>query len=226
ELFQMNQSSVKILRTGHRLFNVSRLSKHTLPDLPYDFNALEPVISSEIMKLHHQKHHNAYVTNLNMIEEKIYDATLKNDISKLVSLQPAFKFNAGGHLNHSILWQVMSKDGGEPSKELLAAIERDFGSMNEMQDRLSAATIGVQGSGWGWLGMCPESKKLRIATMANQDPLEATTGLVPLFGIDVWEHAYYLQYKNVRPDYVKAVWKVANWKEISNRFTKVQNRAE
>ncbi|GMT00603.1 hypothetical protein PENTCL1PPCAC_22777 [Pristionchus entomophagus] len=211
----------RILGAGKRLFYASSLSKHTLPDLPYDFNALEPVISSEIMQLHHQKHHNTYVTNLNMLEEKIYDATAKKDISQLVALQPAFKFNAGGHLNHSILWQVMGKDEGEPSKELISAINRDFGSMAKMQDKLSAATIGVQGSGWGWLGICPENKKLAIRTLSNQDPLEATTGLVPLFGIDVWEHAYYLQYKNVRPDYVKAVWKVANWKEISKRFSNV-----
>ncbi|GMT28524.1 hypothetical protein PFISCL1PPCAC_19821 [Pristionchus fissidentatus] len=214
-------SSARVLKAGQRLLSVTRLDKHTLPDLPYDFNALEPVISSEIMQLHHQKHHNAYVTNLNILDEKIHEAATKKDISALISLQPAYKFNAGGHLNHSILWKVMAKDGGEPSQGLAAAIKRDFGSMSKMQEKLSAATISVQGSGWGWLGICPESKKLRIATCANQDPLQATTGLIPLFGIDVWEHAYYLQYKNVRPDYVKAVWKVANWVEISQRFSSV-----
>ena len=196
-------------------------SKHTLPDLPYDFNALEPAISAEIMQLHHQKHHNTYVTNLNMLEEKILDAQAKKDTSALIALQPAYKFNAGGHINHSILWEVMAKDGGEPSKALADAIKRDFGSLQAMQEKLSAATVAVQGSGWGWLGVCPESKRLRIATCPNQDPLQATTGLVPLFGIDVWEHAYYLQYKNVRPDYVKNVWKVANWKEISKRYGSV-----
>ncbi|GMS98937.1 hypothetical protein PENTCL1PPCAC_21112, partial [Pristionchus entomophagus] len=220
-LLQMSMPAGRILGAGKRLIQVSSLCKHTLPDLPYDFNALEPVISAEIMQLHHQKHHNTYVTNLNMLEEKMQEANAKKDLTQLVALQPAYKFNAGGHINHSILWQVMAKDGGEPSKELIAAINRDFGSMAKMQDKLSAATIGVQGSGWGWLGMCPESKKLFIRALPNQDPLQATTGFVPLFGIDVWEHAYYLQYKNVRPDYVKAVWKVANWKEISKRFAKV-----
>ena len=100
----------------------------------------------------------------------------------------------------------------------MAAIQRDFGSLDALKEKLSASTVAVQGSGWGWLGFNKASKKLQIAACANQDPLEATTGLVPLFGIDVWEHAYYLQYKNVRPDYVKAIWQVANWKDISQRF--------
>ena len=100
----------------------------------------------------------------------------------------------------------------------MSAIQRDFGSLENLQTQLSAATVAVQGSGWGWLGYQPTKKRLEIATCANQDPLQATTGLVPLFGIDVWEHAYYLQYKNVRPDYLKATWKVANWKDISTRF--------
>ena len=102
---------------------------------------------------------------------------------------------------------------------MLAAITRDFGSVDAMKAQLSAATVAVQGSGWGWLGLNKQKGSLQIATCANQDPLEATTGLVPLFGIDVWEHAYYLQYKNVRPDYVNAIWKVANWKDISKRFS-------
>lgn len=133
-------------------------------------------------------------------------------------MQPALKFNGGGHVNHCIFWTNLSKDGGEPTGELLEAIKRDFGSVQALKDRLSAVTIAVQGSGWGWLGYDKTHECLRIATCANQDPLEPTTGLVPLFGIDVWEHAYYLQYKNVRPDYVKEIWKIANWNNVAERF--------
>lgn len=140
------------------------------------------------------------------------------DTKTIIQLEPAIRFNGGGHINHSIFWQNLSKDGGEPSAELRAAVERDFGSFDKMKDAVSACAIAVQGSGWAWLGMCPVSGRLRAVPMPNQDPLEAVTGLVPLFGIDVWEHAYYLQYKNVRPDYVKAIWKVANWKDVSKRF--------
>jgi len=195
-------------------------SKHSLPDLPYDYNALEPVICAEIMQLHHSKHHQTYVNNYNVAEEKLAEAVSKGDASTVIGLQGALKFNGGGHINHSIFWQNLcpTKDSGEPSPELMAAIQRDFGSLDALKEKLSASTVAVQGSGWGWLGFNKASKKLQIAACANQDPLEATTGLVPLFGIDVWEHAYYLQYKNVRPDYVKAIWQVANWKDISQRF--------
>ncbi|KAF2363408.1 Manganese/iron superoxide dismutase N-terminal [Trinorchestia longiramus] len=197
---------------------VPQRQKHTLPDLPYDYNALEPVISAEIMQLHHSKHHQTYVNNLNIAEEKLDDAKAKNDTTAIIGLAGALRFNGGGHINHSIFWQNLSPKGGEPQGALLEAIKRDFGSLEAMQTQLSTASVGVQGSGWGWLGYNKLKKTLQIATCPNQDPLEASTGLVPLFGIDVWEHAYYLQYKNVRPDYVKAIWKVANWKDISARF--------
>jgi len=196
--------------------------KATLPDLPYDYNALEPVISAEIMQLHHGKHHNTYVTNLNVAHEKLQEAVAKGDTSAAIALQPAIRFNGGGHINHSIFWQNLSKDGGEPSKELMDAIKKDFGSVDAMKEKVSAAAVAVQGSGWAWLGYNKGTKTLQVAACPNQDPLEATTGIVPLFGIDVWEHAYYLQYKNVRPDYVKAIWKVANWKDVSARFSKAK----
>ena len=142
------------------------------------------------------------------------------DASSIIGLQGALKFHGGGHINHSIFWQNLCpiSQSGEPSADLMAAIIKDFGSLENLQTQLSASTVAVQGSGWGWLGFNKAEKKLQVATCANQDPLEATTGLVPLFGIDVWEHAYYLQYKNVRPDYVKAIWQVANWADISGRF--------
>jgi len=198
---------------------------HTLPDLPYDYGALEPVISAEIMQLHHSKHHQTYVNNLNVAEEKLAEAVAKKDVSGVIALQPALRFNGGGHLNHSIFWQNMCPGGsGEPEGALLAAVERDFGSVAAMKQRLSVATVAVQGSGWGWLGFNRESGRLQLATCANQDPLEATTGLVPLFGIDVWEHAYYLQYKNVRPDYVNAIYKVANWADVAARLAAAQKK--
>lgn len=195
-------------------------AKHTLPDLGYDFNALEPYISADIMKIHYEKHHATYVNNLNAALDKLAEATAKGDVSAAVALGPALRFNGGGHINHSIFWKNLTSKSksGEPSGELKAEIEREFGSLDNLKTQLSGSTVAVQGSGWGWLGYNKQTKRLQLATCANQDPLEATTGLVPLFGIDVWEHAYYLQYKNVRPDYVKAIWNVANWKDIAERF--------
>ncbi|XP_037973217.2 superoxide dismutase [Mn], mitochondrial [Plutella xylostella] len=192
--------------------------KHTLPTLPYEYNALEPVISREIMSLHHSKHHATYVNNLNAAEEKLAAAQAKGDISTIINLAPALKFNGGGHINHTIFWQNLSPNGGKPTDALTKAIEQNFSSWENMKNQLAAASVGVQGSGWGWLGYNKQSKKLQIATCLNQDPLQATTGLIPLFGIDVWEHAYYLQYKNVRADYVKAIFDVANWQDVSARF--------
>nr|QDX46960.1 superoxide dismutase [Azumapecten farreri] len=197
---------------------VSRLN-HTLPDLPYDFNALEPTISAEIMRIHYTKHHATYVNNLNIAEEKLAEAMETKNVNQVIQLQPALKFNGGGHINHSIFWQVLSPNGGgEPSGDLMEVIKRDFGSFEAMKTELSNASVAVQGSGWGWLGFNPVSKRLRVATCANQDPLQPTTGLVPLFGIDVWEHAYYLQYKNVRPDYLKAIWNVVNWDKVAQNL--------
>ncbi|CAK9799409.1 Superoxide dismutase [Mn] 1, mitochondrial [Anthophora quadrimaculata] len=195
-------------------------TKHTLPDLPYDYKALEPIICAEIMQLHHSKHHATYVNNLNLAEEKLKEAVAKGDVNTQIALGPAIKFNGGGHLNHSIFWCNLSPCGGKPDASLLKQIEKDFCSMEEMKKRLSESTVAVQGSGWGWLGYDQKSKSLRIATCANQDPLQATTGLIPLLGIDVWEHAYYLQYKNVRPDYVKAIFDIVNWTDVSARFKK------
>ncbi|PSN50225.1 Superoxide dismutase [Mn], partial [Blattella germanica] len=145
--------------------------KHTVPDLPYDYNALEPIISAEIMQLHHSKHHAAYVNNLNIAEEKLKEAQAKNCVSTIIALQPALKFNGGGHINHTIFWQNLS-----PTGELEAAIKRDFGTLENMKAQLSALSVGVQGSGWGWLGYNKQAKRLQLAACANQDPLEATTG--------------------------------------------------
>jgi Fe-Mn family superoxide dismutase len=202
---------------GARLFR--GLSTLTLPDLPYDYSALEPVISGEIMELHHKKHHQTYVTNFNATAEQLAEAEAKTDVPKIIQLQPAVKFNGGGHVNHSIFWTNLTppKDFEPPSGELAKAIEADFGSVDNLISKFNPKAAAVQGSGWGWLGYNKETGRLQIATTANQDPL-VTQGLTPLLGIDVWEHAYYLQYKNVRPDYLKNIWKVVNWKNVGERY--------
>ena len=189
--------------------------QYKLPELPYDFGALEPVISGQIMELHYTKHHQAYVNNLNAALEKYAEAEKKGDVAAMIALQPAIRFNGGGHVNHSIFWTNLAPKGGEPGGMLLEAIKKEFGSVEKLVETMSAASVGIQGSGWGWLGYDKAKGRLAIATCSNQDPL---TGLVPLLGIDVWEHAYYLQYKNVRADYVKNIWKIVNWKNIEERF--------
>jgi Fe-Mn family superoxide dismutase len=196
---------------------------YQLPELPYDFNALEPVISAEIMQLHYNKHHAAYVNNLNAALGKYHEAESKNDVAQMIALQSAIKFNGGGHINHSIFWTILAPlakgGGGEPKGELAQMINRDFGSFETFKEKFNATTTGIQGSGWGWLGYSKAQKRLEIAVCANQDPL-STQGLIPLLGVDVWEHAYYLQYKNVRADYVKAIWQIFHWKHIEERFAK------
>ncbi|XP_014090782.1 superoxide dismutase [Mn], mitochondrial [Bactrocera oleae] len=192
--------------------------KHDLPKLPYDYAALEPIICREIMELHHQKHHQTYVNNLNAAEVQLAEAQQKKDVTKIISLAPALRFNGGGHINHSIFWHNLSPEKSQPSNDLKCAIEAQFGSLESMKKELTTLTVAVQGSGWGWLGYNKKTNQLQLAALPNQDPLEGSTGLVPLFGIDVWEHAYYLQYKNVRPSYVEAIWDIANWKDISDRF--------
>jgi len=198
-------------------------TSYQLPELPYDFNALEPVISAEIMELHYSKHHKGYVTNLNAALEKYHEAETKNDVAQMIALQSAIKFNGGGHINHSIFWTILAPVSKGlhhgPKGDLAKMIDRDFGSMDVFKEKLNAATTAVQGSGWGWLGYNKGQRRLEITTCSNQDPL-STQGLVPLLGIDVWEHAYYLQYKNVRADYVKAIWQIFNWKNIEERFAK------
>jgi superoxide dismutase, Fe-Mn family len=193
--------------------------KFQLPNLPYDYKALEPVISGEIMQLHHQKHHNAYVTNLNAALEKYEQAEGKEDLNAMISLQPAIRFNGGGHINHSIFWTNLApknQGGGEPPKgELADAIKERWGSLDSFIETFNGKAGPIQGSGWCWLAFCPKSKQLRLETCANQDPLEGTTGAI----LDVWEHAYYLQYENARPNYLKAIWQVINWANVSQRYS-------
>ena len=196
--------------------------KFELPALPYDFNALEPVISAEIMELHYTKHHQGYVNKLNEALEKYATAEAKSDVAGMIALQSAIKFNGGGHVNHALFWNNLAPEGTcELAKGGLSqAIDTAFGSFDKFVETFNSQTAAVQGSGWGWLGCCPVSGKVKIATCSNQDPL-STQGLIPLLGIDVWEHAYYLQYKNMRPDYLKNIWRIINWKEVEKRFNQV-----
>jgi Fe-Mn family superoxide dismutase len=188
-------------------------------DLPYDFTALEPVISAEIMQLHYSKHHFTYVANLNIALEKYAAAEKAHDLPAMIALEPAIRFNGGGHINHSIFWTNLAPigQGGEVKGVLLETIKKDFGSLESFIEKFSAQTVAIQGSGWGWLGFNKADKRLVITACSNQDPL-STQGLVPLLGIDVWEHAYYLQYKNVRAEYVKNIWKIVNWKNVEERY--------
>ncbi|KAI0283538.1 Mn superoxide dismutase [Russula brevipes] len=192
---------------------------HTLPELPYAYNALEPHISAEIMELHHKKHHQAYVNGLNAAEESYVKAPSTRE---KIALQAALKFNGGGHINHSLFWKNLApaKQGGGRLKDgkLKAALERDFGSVDAFKTQFNAATAGIQGSGWGWLGYNSRTKVLEIVTTPNQDPLLTH---VPIIGVDIWEHAFYLQYKNVKADYLSAIWNVVNFEEAEARFREV-----
>lgn len=194
---------------------------HEQPELPYDFNVLEPVISAEIMELHYTKHHAGYVKKLNSALEQYFEANQKWGLERMIALQNAINFNGGGHINHSIFWTNLAPEGngggGEPTGELAISINKEFGSFEKFVEVFNAKTAAVQGSGWGWLGYNKEKGEVEIATCQNQDPL-STKGLVPLLGVDVWEHAYYLQYKNLRPDYLKNIWRIVNWNNVTERF--------
>ncbi|BAE81433.1 Mn superoxide dismutase [Chlamydia felis Fe/C-56] len=201
------------------------LVPYTLPELPYDYDALEPVISAEIMHLHHQKHHQAYVNNLNDALKKAEVAGVQQDLTRLISLEPSIRFNGGGHINHSLFWEMLApidRGGGVPPKhELLKLIEKFWGTFDNFLKEFIEFAAPIQGSGWAWLAFCPKKQMLMLQATVNQDPLEATTGKVPLLGVDVWEHAYYLQYKNVRLDYLKAIPRVINWGYIEKRFSEI-----
>lgn len=194
----------------------------TLPPLPYAYDALEPHVSGAIMQIHHAKHHAAYVANFNKAAEALDAAQSAGDVAALVGLQAALTFNGGGHVNHALFWQNLAPAkeaaASPPKGALLAAIERDFGSLELFKSKFSAAAAAVQGSGWAWLVLDKSTARLAITTRANQDPVSTNAAHVPLLGVDVWEHAYYLQYKNVRPDYLAAIWNVINWNVVAERL--------
>ena len=196
--------------------------KIQLPELPYSYGALAPVVSEQIMELHHGKHHHAYVTNYNKLYESLQEAQSAGDHARMIALFPGLCFNGGGHINHALFWENLapvSEGGGTPpSGPLAGAIERRFGSFDAFKEAFNRQTAAIQGSGWGWLAYNPKAQVLEIAACANQDPLQPTTGLIPIVGVDVWEHAYYLDYCNKRPDYLAAIWQVINWATAEYRF--------
>jgi Fe-Mn family superoxide dismutase len=198
---------------------------YTLPDLPYDPSALEPHYSGEIVELHHGKHHAAYVAGANTTLEKLEAARAANDFATIVGLEKTLAFNVAGHVLHSIFWQNMSPDGGDkPVGELASAIDESFGSFDAFRNQLTQATTLVQGSGWGALVYEPIAKKLLI-TQIYDHHANYTVGSVPLLVIDAWEHAYYLQYRNVRADFVNAFWNIVNWDNVASRLTNAKRLA-
>ena len=198
---------------------------YSVPPLPYDYNALEPYIDEETMHLHHDKHHQAYVTNANKAlegtewAEKPVEEVLQNLDSVPDDKRNAVRNNAGGHYNHSLFWEWMSPaGGGEPDGALRAALDAAFGSLDDFKAKVKAAGIGQFGSGWAFL--VHDGSGLAVVSTPNQDsPISA--GKTPLLGVDVWEHAYYLKYRNVRPDYIDAWWNVVNWPAVAAAFAAV-----
>lgn len=200
----------------------------TLPSLPYAFDALEPHIDARTMEIHHDRHHKAYVDNLNKavagIPSVSGNVTIESLLQNLGSIpenvRPAVRNNGGGHFNHSLFWQMMAKNGGgEPKAELAKAIESSFGNFTDFKTKFTEAATKVFGSGWAWLVW--HEGKLAIESAPNQDsPL--SSGKTPLLGLDVWEHAYYLKYQNKRADYIAAWWNVVNWDFVAARYTKLK----
>lgn len=196
---------------------------YTLPDLPYAYDALEPHIDEETMHLHHDKHHATYISKVNDALEnhpELAELPIEDLLKKLDSVpedvKTAVQNNGGGHANHTLFWQILSPNGGgEPTGALADAIDEAFGSFDDFKETFNATAVGRFGAGWAWLVV--DGGKLEVIDTLNQDsPL--SLGKTPILGIDVWEHAYYLNYQNKRPEYISAFWNVVNWDEVSNRY--------
>lgn len=206
------------------------MGKYTLPEMPYAYDALEPHIDAQTMEIHHSKHHQKYTDGMNGALEKLSPELQDKDIEEILSninqvpedVKGAINFNGGGYDNHKLFWNSMKQNGGgEPTGAIADAINDSFGSFAEFKELFSSKTAPIQGSGWGWLVYNPNSGKVEYKAMPNQTS-PRTEGLVPLLGLDVWEHAYYLKYQNKRPDYIAAWWNVINWDEVNDRFSKAK----
>lgn len=195
-----------------------------LPKLPYAYDALEPYIDTETMTIHHDKHHATYVANVNAALEKHpeigedLEALLADVDSVPADIRQAVINNGGGHLNHALFWELLSPEKQEPTAQVLAAIEEDFGSFDEFKAAFTQAATTRFGSGWAWL-VVNENGKLEVLSTANQDT-PISQGKAPILALDVWEHAYYLKYRNVRPDYIKAFFDVVNWEKVAELYSK------
>lgn len=193
-----------------------------LPSLDYGFDALEPHIDTQTMQIHHGKHHNAYVGKLNdaISGSELESKTIEEILANISSTSAAVRNNGGGHYNHTLFWKILSPNGGgNPSNDLASAIDKDFGSFDEFKNQFSNAAATRFGSGWAWL--CVSDGKLKVCSTPNQDnPLmdDANCPGNPILGLDVWEHAYYLKYQNLRPQYIEAFWNVVNWQEVEKLY--------
>jgi Fe-Mn family superoxide dismutase len=194
------------------------MSKYVLPDLSYDYGALEPNISGKIMELHHDKHHLAYVNGANSALDALADAREKNDLTMVNKFQKDLAFNLAGHINHTVFWKNMSPEGGDkPTGELAAAIDEYFGSFDAFRAHFTASALGIQGSGWSILVWDILGQKLIIEQLYDHQG-NLSVGSIPLLMLDMWEHAFYLDYQNVKPEYVKAFWNIVNWADVQARF--------
>lgn len=197
---------------------------YTLPDLPYGYSALEPYISGKVMELHHSKHHKAYVDGANQALEQLCEARDKGDFSRVPQLQKNLAFNLAGHKNHSVFWSVLTPEVGQaPAGLFLEVIERDFGSFDSFMNHFSAAALSIQGSGWAVLSWEPVASRLIIQQF--YDHQNNAVSARNLLLLDMWEHAYYLDYLNVKADYVKAFWSIVNWHGVTDKFLKIAGRS-
>ncbi|MCU1405741.1 MAG: superoxide dismutase [Glaciihabitans sp.] len=194
------------------------MADYTLPELPYDYAALEPHISARIMELHHGKHHATYVTGANTALTALGEARESGDLGNVNKLEKDLAFNLGGHVNHSIFWTNLSPNGGDkPTGELAAAIDEFFGSFDKFVAHFTAVATGIQGSGWAVLSWDPIGRRLILQQLFDQQGNTAM-GTIPILQLDMWEHAFYLDYLNVKADYVKAFWNIVNWENVQRRF--------
>ena len=201
-----------------------QLMKYVLPKLMYEMNGLEPIISKGLLDIHYNKHHQAYVNNLNAAMESLVDAISKQDLPKIVSLQPTIIFNGGSHINHSMYWENLSpisQNGGkfpDASSLLAKKIEQSWGSKEKFIEYFTKRATGLKGSGWAWLALNTQSKMLEYFETKDQDTISMSPDLKPLLTVDVWEHSYYIDYKNARADYLKNIWKIVNWSIVEARL--------
>jgi Fe-Mn family superoxide dismutase len=195
---------------------------YTLPELPYDYAALEPHYSAEVLELHHDKHHKAYVDGANTALDKLDQARTSDDFGTINQLQKNLAFHLSGHVLHSMFWENLSPDGGgKPEDELAAAIDEGFGSFEGLKSQLTESALNVQGSGWGALTWEPLGQRLIVEQVYDHQS-NVGQGAPPLLVLDMWEHAYYLQYKNVKADWVKAFWEIVNWPDVASRFSRAR----
>ena len=195
---------------------------YTLPELPYDLAALEPHYSAEVLELHHDKHHKAYVDGANTTLDKLDQARTSDDYGSINQLQKNLAFHLSGHVLHSMFWENLSPDGGgEPESDLAAAVKEGFGSLEHFKNQMTQAALNVQGSGWGALTWEPLGQRLIIEQIYDHQS-NVGQGAPPLLVLDMWEHAYYLQYKNVKADWVDAFWKIVNWPDVAARFARAR----